>query len=117
MPEQLSKPELEALRTLPPQPCHAIGVFNFKRGTWFQTPDIAVSTRVGDYGGYAVTCTIRAELPPAPGREVSRPECGIYRHDSEPRVVVVQDLDRQPIGSMWGEVNAAFIKLLAASAR
>src|SRR4029434_9249423 len=51
---------------------------------------------------------IRAELPPASGREVSRPEWWDYIATiPEPRVVVVQDLDRHPIGSRWGGVYRA----------
>jgi 4-hydroxy-4-methyl-2-oxoglutarate aldolase len=116
MPEQLSKQELEALRTITtPTIANAIEVFNIQpRNTGFMTPDIrCILPELGTMVGYAVTCTIRAELPPAPGREVSRPEWWDYIATiPEPRVVVVQDLDRQPIGSMWGEVNGSIHKAL-----
>jgi 4-hydroxy-4-methyl-2-oxoglutarate aldolase len=116
MPEQLSKQELEALRTITtPTIANAIEVFNIQpRNTGFMTPDIrCILPELGTMVGYAVTCTIRAELPPAPGREVSRPDWWDFIATiPEPRVVVVQDLDRQPIGSMWGEVNGSIHKAL-----
>jgi 4-hydroxy-4-methyl-2-oxoglutarate aldolase len=116
MPEQLSKQELEALRNITtPTIANAIEVFNIQpRNVGFMTPDIrCILPELGVMVGYAVTCTIRAEQPPAPGREVSRPDWWDYIATiPEPRVVVVQDLDRQPIGSMWGEVNGSIHKAL-----
>jgi 4-hydroxy-4-methyl-2-oxoglutarate aldolase len=116
MAEKLSKHELEALRHITtPTIANAIEVFNIQpRNLGFMTPDIrCILPDLGIMVGYAVTCTIRAELPPAPGREVSRPTWWDYIATiPEPRVVVVQDLDRQPIGSMWGEVNGSIHKAL-----
>jgi 4-hydroxy-4-methyl-2-oxoglutarate aldolase len=116
MPEQLSKQEFEALRNITtPTIANAIEVFNIQpRNIGFMTPDIrCILPELGIMVGHAVTCAIRAELPPAPGREVSRPDWWDYIATiPEPRVVVVQDLDRQPIGSMWGEVNGSIHKAL-----
>jgi 4-hydroxy-4-methyl-2-oxoglutarate aldolase len=116
MPDQLSKQELEALRNITtPTIANAIEVFNIQpRNVGFMTPDIrCILPELGVMVGYAVTCAIRAEQPSAPGREVSRPEWWDYIATiPEPRVVVVQDLDRQPIGSMWGEVNGSIHKAL-----
>jgi 4-hydroxy-4-methyl-2-oxoglutarate aldolase len=116
MPEQLAKQELEALRHITtPTIANAIEVFNIQpRNVGFMTPDIrCILPELGIMVGHAVTCVIRAELPPAPGREVSRPDWWDYIATiPEPRVVVVQDLDRQPIGSMWGEVNGSIHKAL-----
>ena len=81
MPEQLSKHELEALRNITtPTIANAIEVFNIQpRNTGFMTPDIrCILPELGTMVGYAVTCTIRAELPPAAGREVSRPDWWDY---------------------------------------
>jgi 4-hydroxy-4-methyl-2-oxoglutarate aldolase len=115
MPAQLSTQELEALRHITtPTIANAIEVFDIQpRNVGFMTPDIrCILPELGIMVGYAVTCTIRAEQPPAPGREVPRPEWWDYIATiPEPRVVV-QDLDRQPIGSMWGEVNGSIHKAL-----
>jgi 4-hydroxy-4-methyl-2-oxoglutarate aldolase len=116
MPEKLSKQELEALRNITtPTIANAIEVFNIQpRNVGFMTPDIrCILPELGIMVGHAVTCTIRADQPPGPGREVSRPDWWDYILTiPEPRVVVVQDLDRQPIGSMWGEVNGSIHKAL-----
>jgi hypothetical protein len=67
MPEQLSKQELEALCNITtPTIANAIEVFNIQpRNTGFMTPDIrCILPELGTMVGYAVTCTIRAELPP-----------------------------------------------------
>jgi 4-hydroxy-4-methyl-2-oxoglutarate aldolase len=116
MAEKLSAHELEALRSITtPTIANAIEVFNIRpRNVGFMTPDIrCILPELGIMVGYAVTCTIRADQPAAPGREVSRPDW--WDHIAtipEPRVVVVQDLDRQPIGSLWGEVNGSIHKAL-----
>ena len=116
MPDRLSKQELEALRNITtPTIANAIEVFNIQpRNIGFMTPDIrCILPELGIMVAFAVTCTIRAEQPPTPGREVSRPDWWDYIATTpEPRVVVVQDLDRQPIGSMWGEVNGSIHKAL-----
>jgi 4-hydroxy-4-methyl-2-oxoglutarate aldolase len=116
MAEQLSKQELEALRNITtPTIANAIEVFNIQpRNVGFMTPDIrCILPELGIMVGHAVTCTIRADQPPGPGREVSRPDWWDYILTiPAPRVVVVQDLDRQPIGSMWGEVNGSIHRAL-----
>src|SRR5262245_53383251 len=116
MAEKLSTQELEALRQITtPTIANAIEVFNIQpRNVGFMTPDIrCILPELGIMVGYAVTCTIRADQPPGPGREVPRPDWWDYILTiPEPRVVVVQDLDRQPIGSMWGEVNGSIHKAL-----
>ena len=54
-----------------------------------------------------------ADQPAPQGREVPRPDWWDYLAQiPEPRVVVVQDLDRQPIGSLWGEVHGSIHKAL-----
>jgi regulator of RNase E activity RraA len=114
--EQLSQLELNALRTITtPTIANALELFNIRpRNEGFMTPDIrCIYPDMGVMVGYAVTCTIRADQPAPRGREVPRPEWWDYiLQIPEPRVVVVQDLDRQPIGSMWGEVNGSVHKAL-----
>jgi 4-hydroxy-4-methyl-2-oxoglutarate aldolase len=116
MADKLSKQELEALRKITtPTIANAIEVFNIQpRNTGFMTPDIrCILPELGIMVGYAVTCKIVADQPAAPGREVARPDWWDYiAQIPEPRVVVVQDLDHQPIGSMWGEVNGSIHKAL-----
>jgi 4-hydroxy-4-methyl-2-oxoglutarate aldolase len=116
MADKLSKQELEALRKITtPTIANAVEVFNIQpRNTGFMTPDIrCILPELGIMVGYAVTCKIVADQPAAPGREVARPDWWDYiAQIPEPRVVVVQDLDQQPIGSMWGEVNGSIHKAL-----
>jgi 4-hydroxy-4-methyl-2-oxoglutarate aldolase len=116
MPDKLSTQELEALQKITtPTIANAIEVFNIQpRNVGFMTPDIrCILPELGIMVGYAVTCKIVADQPAAPGREVARPDWWDYiAQIPEPRVVVVQDLDRQPIGSMWGEVNGSIHKAL-----
>jgi 4-hydroxy-4-methyl-2-oxoglutarate aldolase len=116
MAAKLSQQELEALQKITtPTIANALEVFNIQpRNIGFMTPDIrCILPELGIMVGYAVTCKIVADQPPAPGREVARPDWWDYiAQIPEPRVVVVQDLDRQPIGSMWGEVNGAIHKAL-----
>jgi 4-hydroxy-4-methyl-2-oxoglutarate aldolase len=116
MAERLSKQELEALQKITtPTIANAIEVFNIQpRNVGFMTPDIrCILPELGIMVGYAVTCTIRADQPAGPGREVPRPDWWDYIATiPEPRVVMVQDVDRQPIGSMWGEVNGSIHKAL-----
>ena len=113
---KLTKQELEALANITtPTIANAIEVFNIQpRNVGFMTPDIrCITPELGIMVGYAVTCTIMAERPAPPGRAVPRPDWWDYIATiPEPRVVEVQDLDRQPIGSMWGEVNGSIHKAL-----
>ena len=77
MAEKLSAQELDALRNITtPTIANAIEVFNIRpRNVGFMTPDIrCILPELGVMVGYAVTCTIRADQPAPPGREVSRPD-------------------------------------------
>ncbi len=116
MAERLSKHELDALRKITaPTIANALELFNIRpRNQGFMTPDIrCIFPDMGVMVGYAVPCTIMADQPASPGHEVSREDWWEYiLQIPEPRVVVVQDLDRQPIGSLWGEVNGSIHKAL-----
>lgn len=116
MTEQLSRHELDALRKITtPTIANALELFNLRpRNQGFMSPEIrCLFPDMGVMVGYAVTCTIMADQPAPPGREVARPDWWDYiLQMPEPRVVVVQDLDRQPIGSLWGEVNGSVHKAL-----
>jgi 4-hydroxy-4-methyl-2-oxoglutarate aldolase len=113
----LSEDELEALRRWPtPAISNAIETFNVRsRNTGFMGPEIVC--RFPDLRpivGYAVTCKIRASIPPGDDPEAI-PAPVWWEHIESipaPRIVVIQDMDQQPRGSFWGEVNANIHKAL-----
>jgi len=70
-------------------------------------PDLGVMV------GYACTATIRAALPPGARNAARFDYWDAIVKVPEPRVAVIQDLDRpRPVGSLWGEVNASIHKAL-----
>ncbi|MDZ7726786.1 MAG: RraA family protein [Dehalococcoidia bacterium] len=113
----LSEEELAALRAWPtPAISNAIETFNVRsRNTGFMGPEIAC--RFPEFEpivGYAVTCKIRASIPPAEDPEAI-PAPAWWEHIESipaPRIVVIQDMDQPPRGSFWGEVNANIHKAL-----
>jgi regulator of RNase E activity RraA len=112
----LSDAELEALRAVTtPTVCNAIETFDVRpRDQGFM--DSSVACRFPEMGamvGYAVTATIRAA---APGVAPVTPEAAWAEFEKTPRpwVVVIEDLDPQPVGSYWGEVNASVYRALGA---
>jgi 4-hydroxy-4-methyl-2-oxoglutarate aldolase len=111
----LSNEELEALRRInTPTIANAIETFNLRpRNQGFMSPEVRcvlpeLVPELGALVGYAVTARIMAEQPAAGGRRASRFDYWDYvLTGPEPRVAVIQDLDRPPaVGSFWGEVNA-----------
>jgi len=113
----LSIEELEALRGLnTPTVSNAIETFNVRdRNQGFMSGDIkCIFPDLGVMVGYACTATIIADQPATGHERVSRSD--MWEHVlkiPEPRVAVIQDLDRPPcIGSLWGEVNANVFKAL-----
>lgn len=114
MTDHLTRPELEALRRWSTcSICNAIELFNVRpRNQGFMLPEI--QCRFPDLEpmiGYAVTAVIAADSPE--GRRVTPPEYWAeILKTPEPRVAVIHDLDHQPMGSFWGEVNANMHKAL-----
>ncbi len=109
----LTDEQLAALRAWPsPAISNAIETFNVRsRNYGVMSPDIECRfPEMEPIVGYAVTCKIRASVPPGEDPEAANVERGAwYEHIEsipEPRIVVVQDLDQPPVGSFWGEVNA-----------
>ena len=106
----LGADELAALAKLStPTVANAIEVFEVQpRNTGFMNPTIrAVVTGPTPLVGYACTAKIRAAAPRDPAVTATRRE--MWEHIlsvSEPRVIVIEDLDEEPIGSFWGEVQA-----------
>ncbi len=106
----LSADELAALAKLStPTVANAIEVFEVQpRNTGFMSPTIrAVVTGPTPLVGYACTAKIRAAAPRDPAVTATRRQ--MWEHIlsvPEPRVIVIEDLDEEPIGSFWGEVQA-----------
>jgi regulator of RNase E activity RraA len=114
----LSRDDLEALRAFStPTICNAIETFEVRpRTEGFMDSSIACRfPELGRLAGYAVTLRVTAA---ASAREEMPPAAVWAQFDRlpAPRVVVVEDLDwPAPIGSYWGEVNAATYAALGAA--
>ncbi len=111
MDQQPVRPEvIRALQTLnTPTVANAIETFDIRpRSTGFMSSEVRCALpNLGVMVGHAVTAKIRATVKPDPGTALNRRV--MWEHIlsiPEPRVVVIQDLDDEPMGSFWGEVNA-----------
>lgn len=110
--EPLTEQELDALRKITtPTVANAIETFDVRdRSAGFMDASIrCMFPELGTMAGYAVTAKVRARersdkaLPPwAMWEEMAK--------TPTPRVVVIEDLDPDPIGSFWGEVNGSIYK-------
>lgn len=106
----LTSDEMAALRQLTtPTVANAIEVFDVQpRTTGFLHPTVrAVVTGETPMVGYACTAKMRASTAPSPDATSTRHQ--MWEHILSipaPRVVVVEDLDEQPVGALWGEVQA-----------
>lgn len=118
MVERLSDEQLAALAAWPtPAISNAIETFNVRsRNTGFMGPEIVCRfPELPPIVGYAVTCKIRASIPPGDDPETV-PTHVWWEHIESvpgPRIVVIQDMDQPPRGSFWGEVNGNVHKALA----
>jgi len=116
MPTTLTPEHLEALRRFDaPTVANAIETFKVRPwNTGFM--DGTVRCMFPDLGvmvGYVCTAVITAAQEPPARPQVSREAW--WRSIltiPEPRVVVMQDIDAQPIGSFWGEVQGNIHKAL-----
>lgn len=94
-----------------PTIANALELFNIRpRNVGFMNPTIkCIFPEMGVMVGYAVTVTIAADQPAAPGRAVNMGDYFDYVMSTPaPRIVVAQDLDNPPaVGSLWGEVNGS----------
>lgn len=117
MTNPLTTEQLAELQKWPtPAISNAIETFNVRsRNTGFMGPEIVC--RFPDLPpivGYAVTCKIRASVPPADDPETV-PNHVWWEHIESipgPRICVIQDLDQPARGSLWGEVNGNVHKAL-----
>ena len=117
--EPLTAEQLAALSAWPsPAISNAIETFDIRaRNYGVMTPDIECRfPELPPIVGYAVTCKIRASVPPDKDPEAANVERGAWYDHIEsiagPRIVVIQDMDQPPVGSFWGEVNANVHKAL-----
>lgn len=112
----LTGDELAALRSYStPTICNAIETFGVRgRAEGFMDHTIACRfPELGRMAGHAVTARISAKAPT--DREV--PYLEVWRAFEEvpkPWVIVIEDVDDQPVGSYWGEVNASTYRALGA---
>ncbi|HLN13821.1 MAG TPA: RraA family protein [bacterium] len=110
MPRRLSTEELQALgRLSTPTLSNAIETFDVRpHNEGFAGPEIrAVFPELGAMVGYACTLRVAADRPaPAGAGGVPLPYWSYVAGSPGPKVVVVQDLDAEPVGAFWGEVNA-----------
>ncbi len=106
----LSPAILEDLRRLSsPTVANAIETFNYRsRAEGFMRAEIrCMFPELPPLVGYAATARIMAGRPPAEGRRIPPERWWDYLLTlPEPRVVVMQDLDRPSLGAFWGEVQA-----------
>ncbi|HEV8662266.1 MAG TPA: RraA family protein [Candidatus Methylomirabilis sp.] len=101
---------LEDLRRLSsPTVANAIETFNYRsRAEGFMRAEIrCMFPELPPLVGYAATARIMAGRPPGEGRRIPPERWWDYLLTlPEPRVVVMQDLDRPSLGAFWGEVQA-----------
>lgn len=113
-----TRDDLEALgRISAPALANAIETFGLRpHNTGFTGPDIrALFPELGPVVGFACTLRVAAERPPEPKTAGAPLAYWEYVARSPgPKVIVVQDLDPQPVGAFWGEVNANVHKALGA---
>jgi regulator of RNase E activity RraA len=112
MKEPLTEQELDALRKITtPTVANAIETFDVRsRSEGFMDSSVrCMFPELGTMLGYAVTAKIRARersdkalAPWAMWEEMEKAP--------RPRVVVIEDLDEEPVGSFWGEVNGSIYK-------
>jgi len=112
----LTAAQLEELKQFDtPTVCNAIEFFGVRpKSAGFMRPSIR---KVFDNGrrmvGYAVTAKIAAATPPTEGQ---KPLAAQYyarvQAAPKPTVTVLQDVDPEPIGSFWGEVQVSIHRAL-----
>lgn len=109
--------DLDALRSYStPTICNAVETFDVRPQTegFMDSTIVCRFPELGRMCGYAVTAKIRASVPP----KDELPHTDVWvAFDRVPRpwAIVIEDLDYpNPVGSYWGEVNAATYAALGA---
>ncbi|MCX7787920.1 MAG: RraA family protein [Spirochaetes bacterium] len=112
--------QLEALKQFDgPTICNALEFFSIRpKTTGFMKPEIRkifpTETRVV---GFACTAKISALHPPT--EDQKRLQEAYYKavwETPKPTITVIQDIDPEPIGSFWGEVQATIHRYLGCTA-
>lgn len=113
----LSPEQLSGLKKYDsPTICNAIESFGIQeRLEGIMMPGMTLRTESGDpVIGYAATAKVSGTMPDPKAHQMLM---GYYQHvrDSQkPCIAVIQDVDREPCGSFWGEVQATVHKSLGA---
>lgn len=113
----LTREQLEALsRFDTPTICNAIEGFGVRgRTEGFTRPELRLRSAMSDKPmvGYARTGVISARHPARPEHaEVMEAYYRQYEGFDLPMVAAIQDLDRVPVGSFWGDVQATVHRAL-----
>ncbi|CUH81976.1 RraA family protein [Tropicibacter naphthalenivorans] len=114
--DQATRPILDLLRRVDtPTVCNAIEVIDGKRGfDAFTRGRVLASDARGVLVGQARTARISAAQPPTdPPETVRARRMDYYRYMATgegARLAVVQDIDPQPVGAYWGELNTTVHK-------
>lgn len=116
--KSLTRQQLEELREFDtPTVWNALEGFKFRSNTeGFSYPGLFLHTlREKPMVGYAATAKVSGMDPPtAEQKEMMFLFFSDVLEMDEPTVAVVQDVDAQPIGSFWGEVQATTFMALGA---
>lgn len=113
----LSKEQLDELCAFDgPTICNALEVFDlFPRTSGFTKPGMTLRTPTQKpMVGYAATVKVSARHPMPGAAEKLIAYYASVRETPDPTIAVVQDIDAEPIGSFWGEVQATTHKALGA---
>jgi 4-hydroxy-4-methyl-2-oxoglutarate aldolase len=116
MPTILSSQQLNELRNLStPTISNAIECFKIRpHNKGFMSSDIrCIFPDLGTMVGYAVTARMQADVAAAGNMTVDVLKYHEYIQTMPmPRVAVIQDFDKQPVGSLWGDVNSSIHRAL-----
>ncbi len=116
--KRLNKEQLDELREFDtPTVCNALEGFKIRPNTvGFCYPGMELRTSdIKPMVGYAVTAKISGWVKPTEEqKEMMFSYFRDVREVEEPTVAVIQDIDKLPIGTFWGEVQAATFKALGA---
>lgn len=115
--ELLTREQLDALAQFDtPTICNAIEGFGVRSRTeGFTRPELRMRAAMSDKAmvGYARTGVISARQPAAPAHSaVMEAYYRQYEDFDLPMVAAIQDLDRVPVGSFWGDVQATVHRAL-----
>ena len=115
--ELLTREQLDALAQFDtPTICNAIEGFGVRSRTeGFTWPELRMRAAMSDKAmvGYARTGVISARQPAAPAHSaVMEAYYRQYEDFDLPMVAAIQDLDRVPVGSFWGDVQATVHRAL-----